>query len=73
MYISNDFNSSNANTDFAANPDENRNLLKASVYLRVINNGSVNRELLINDARRIVAGAVTNLNTEHIYIVISTS
>lgn len=69
VYLSADFDDSN-NMGINSSSGEN---LKASIYLRVNPSSSTNPNALINNAKKIVAGAVKGLTADNIYVVIENS
>ena len=73
VYISSDLTAQDNNIDFAADSGAGVSPLKASVLLKVNIMGNTNPEALINNAKKIVAGAVKGLTTDNIYVVIENS
>lgn len=73
VYISSDLSSQANNIDFASDNNNDGSQLKASVLLKVNAISTSTPEELINNAKKIVAGAVKGLTTDNIYVVIENS
>ena len=68
VYISNQLTSSDTNVNLMQ--DNQQPTIKASIYLKVSGLPTGSRGALINSVKKIVAGAVVNLDVNDIYVVI---
>ena len=73
VYISSDLSDQDNNINFAQDSDALAMPVKASVFLKVNSMMSGSPEELINNAKKIVAGAIKGLATDNIYVVIENS